>query len=361
MALRPQTRSSACVSRTRGASTALAVAAAIVACAAAAPVRSQSSDTIGFPPPLERHLNASVRLTAAERRALLSGTSVSKLLEADAGKEVAVFGAVWIDAPMGAYVDLVEDIESFERGGGFHVTKRISNPPRLADFDRLTLSDEDVADLRTCRVGDCEFKLSEDALDRMRRTIDWSKPTAKRDVEVLARQIALDYVTGYLEGGNDRLAVYRDAARPTFVAEEFRSMVDRMPALFGFLPELRAYLLGFPTFELPNARSFLYWQEAQFGLKPTVRINHLVVEERPDGIAVANKQLYASHYFWTALELRVLVPDPRRGRGFWFVNINRSRSDGLSGFVGRMIRGRVQSEAMKGLGSILEATKATLE
>lgn len=352
---------SAGVGRAIGSSIVLAVTAAITAGTGAPAFPAQLSEGAAFPQPLEGYLRASIRLTPAERRALLSGASVSKLLEADAGKEVAVFGAVWIDAPMSAYVDLVEDIESFERGGGFRVTKRISSPPRLEDFDRLTLSDEDVADLRTCRVGDCEFKLSQDALDRMRRTIDWSRPTVKRDVEALARRIALDYVTSYLEGGNERLAVYRDAARPTFVAEEFRSMVDRMPALVEFLPELKAYLLGFPTATLSNATSFLYWQEAQFGLKPTIRINHLVVEERLDGIAVANKQLYASHYFWTALELRVLVPDPRRGRGFWFVNINRSRSDGLSGFVGRMIRGRVQSEAMKGLGSILQATKQTLE
>jgi hypothetical protein len=48
-----------------------------------------------------------------------------------------------------------------------------------------------------------------------------------------------------------------------------------------------------------------------------------------------------------ALDLRVLVPDPSRGRGFWFVNVTRSRSDGLSGFVGRLIRGKVQNEAQR--------------
>ena len=58
--------------------------------------------------------------------------------------------------------------------------------------------------------------------------------------------------------------------------------------------------------------------------------------------------LYATHYFWTALELRVLVPDPDRGKGFYFVNVTLSRSDGLSGFLGRPIRGRPEAKRKKG-------------
>ena len=64
--------------------------------------------------------------------------------------------------------------------------------------------------------------------------------------------------------------------------------------------------------------------------------------------------IYASHYFWTALDLRVLVPDPARGRGFWFVNVSRSRLDGLSGFVGQRIRSRVQSDVQKALATSLK-------
>jgi hypothetical protein len=71
--------------------------------------------------------------------------------------------------------------------------------------------------------------------------------------------------------------------------------------------------------------------------------------------------LYATHYFWTALELRVLVRDPQRGPGFWFVTESRSRSDGLSGFVGRVIRGKVRGEAEKGTAAQLRVTKAKLE
>ena len=112
---------------------------------------------------------------------------------------------------------------------------------------------------------------------------------------------------------------------------------------------------------LPNADSFLYWQMAQFGLKPTVRINHLTIAAEQTHTSVVSKMLYASHYFWTALELRVLVPDPARGEGFWFVNVNQSRSDGLSGFTGAAIRGRVRGETEKGMQSALKLTKTRME
>ena len=57
----------------------------------------------------------------------------------------------------------------------------------------------------------------------------------------------------------------------------------------------------------------------------------------------------------------MLVPDASRGQGFWFVTVNRSRSDGLGGFVGRMIRGKVRGEATSGMQAVLKVTKTNLE
>jgi hypothetical protein len=314
-----------------------------------------------LPPRLDAYITSHVKLTAAQRTELLAGQPVTRLLDADPAREVSVFGAVWVAAPPSRYVAAVKNIEQFEKGANFRITKRISDPPRPEDFADLHFPDDDVEALRECRAGSCELKMSEESLNRVRREVDWSKPTAKADAEALTKRIAFGYVTGYLEGGNARLSVYRDSSRPTFVGEEFKSMVDRMPSLTEYLPDIRTYLLDFPKASLPNSYSFLYWQEAQFGLKPTIRINHLVITEQPTHVAIASKMLYASHYFWTALELRVLVPDPGRGPGFWFASVNRSRSDGLSGFIGTLIRGKVRGEAERGMTAALKTTKARLE
>ncbi len=315
-----------------------------------------------LPPPLESFLTEQAQGTDADRQALLAGQPVIKLLaDADPAREVAVFGAVWVNASAKAYVDQVKKIEQFERGEAFHVTKRISDPPALDDFAALNISDQDFKDLKDCKIGSCALKIDADALQAIRAEVDWTKPTAKADANAVFRRLALQYVNGYREGGNARLAVYRDNDHPTFVANEFRSMIDRLPRLASDAPELKRYLLEYPKAKLPNSTDFLYWQEVQFGLKPTVRINHLIVEELPTHAVIASKMLYASHYFWTALELRVLLADPARGAGFWLATVNRSRSDGLSGFTGKVIRRRVQNEVESGARAALAATKAKLE
>ena len=314
-----------------------------------------------LPPRLEAYVTGTVNLSAEERSKLALGGPVTKLLATDMSAETAVFGAIWISAPMQAYIAAVKDIENFERGGGFKITKRISTSPRLADFAGLHLPAEDVEDLRSCRVGDCEVKLGEEALQRFRARINWKSPTAGTDADALMRELALRYVEEYLKGGNERLAVYRDRERPTFVAREFRDMVDRMPELTTYMPDMRRYLLEFPKATLPGVTWFLYWQETEFGLKPTIRISHVVIREGPDDATVASKMLYATHYFWTGLELRALLRDPSRGPGFWFITVSRSRSDGLSGFTGAVIGSRVRREVEEGALAALQAAKRTLE
>ncbi len=345
--------------RRRRVSSAMSLGAILLLATAGFSLRGQGQPRL--PERLESYIKSDVKLTPEEQKQLLAGQPVTRLLETDPAKEVSIFGAVWVKAPISRYVAAVRDIESFEKGDNFLVTKRISSPPRLEDFDQLSLPEDDVSDLKACKVGDCSVKLGEAALTRIQKETDWSRPTATADVERSIRKLALEYVNGYQEGGNSRLAQYRDADRPTFVAHEFEAMVNRMPSLTNYLTGLKTYLLDYPKATLPKAESFLYWQNAKFGLKPTIRINHLTIADQQTHVAVVSKMLYASHYFWTAIELRVLIPDPARGEGFWFANVNRSRSDGLGGFTGSIIRGVVRREAQQGMEAALKVTKARME
>src|SRR5262245_28181709 len=159
------------------------------------------------------------QLTPAEIQALEAGQPVSKLLNSNAKHEVAVLGAVWINAPVSKYVQAMKDIEPLEHGDGFLVSKRISDPPRLADFAALKLPAVDIEDLKKCRVDDCDVKLDENAIKRIQKEVDWSKPTAVKDVNEIMRQVALGFVTSYQQNGNQGLPVYRDNDEPTDVAK----------------------------------------------------------------------------------------------------------------------------------------------
>jgi hypothetical protein len=339
------------------AATVLAATSLVLLSEASGPAGAQPS----MPSALASFLTEEAHATPSEREALLAGNPLIKLLDADPSKEIAVLGTVWVNAAPRLYVEQVKNIEQFERGGAFRITKRISDPPSADDFAALAISDQDFEDLKDCKIGDCALKLDADGVQKLRAEVDWRKPTAKADATALFRRLALQYVNGYRESGNANLGVHRDKDRPTFVANEFRSLIERLPRLGAELPDLTRFLLDYPNATLADATDFLYWQETQFGLRPTVRISHLVIQERPNQTVVASKMLYASHYFWTALELRVLLQDPARGPGFWLVTISRSRSDGLSGFTGSVIRSRVRSEVEDGTRAAITATKTRLE
>jgi hypothetical protein len=75
-----------------------------------------------LPVKLENFIKSAGGLSRQERTLLLAGQPVTKLLDADAGKEVAVLGAIRIDAAIHRYVEAVKNIETFESGGGFKVT-----------------------------------------------------------------------------------------------------------------------------------------------------------------------------------------------------------------------------------------------
>ena len=99
---------------------------------------------------------------------------------------------------------------------------------------------------------------------------------------------------------------YRDKKRPTYLAKEFKGMLENSSFLYEYFPEFHDYLLDYPKAELPGGTDFFYWSMNEFGLKPLFRMNHVVIyplgEGHNAGVAIASKMLYASHYFHIALE-----------------------------------------------------------
>lgn len=336
-----------------------ACAAVVLVAALLPPLASEPGSRL--PDRLQRYVDETVRPSAAEWQRLLGGEPFTKLLEADPSREVAVFGVVWVNAPRRAYAAAVANIERYERGRAFLLTRRIGTPPALADFADLRLSEDEVGDLRACRAGDCKLKLDRETIERIRAQVDFGAPTARQDAEAVLRQRLLEYVTRYHALGNGGLVEYYDDEPPVRASEEVAALLASWPSLLDTLPELRQYLADYPRAAWRPAIEVFYWQQVRFGLKPTIRISHLVVHEGERDTVVASKMLYANHYFRSALELRVLVSDPDRGPGYWLVTISRSRPDGLTGFLGRLLRGRVRNEARKGVHDLLVSAKRRLE
>ena len=342
-----------------------AAPAAVLVAAAAVPAQ-QASVGARSQGPVAQSLGQRFGFTPDQLADVDAGTGVAVVLPSSVDREIAVAGAVFVRATGVRLVSVLQDVERLESGKGFIRTKSLSNPPRLADFAGFELPPADIEALRDCAPGHCDVKLGQGAFDVLAK-INWSAPDAAVRVNAFARQSALDYVVAYRKGGNKELAVYLDSDRPQFIAREFDEMISRVDLWPDVLPALATYLRGYPTSARPPmTRDFFYWSMAEFGLKPVFRINHVVVYStgRSSGPlhVVAVKQLYASHYFHTALEVRVVVNDPRRsGKGVYLVVLNMARSDGLTGLFGGVIKSRASNGSRDGIERALAAIKRMAE
>jgi hypothetical protein len=306
--------------------------------------------------------------SAAELRARDRGEAVVKTLETPVRRELAHFGVVHIDAPAERFIARFADIERFERGPGIPQIGRFGVPPRLADLASLTLPPKDVAALATCVPGDCDVKLAAAAMTRFRTQVNWSLPDAADRANEVLREMILDLVRAYQTGGNAALGSYDDHGQPLSVAEQFRALLGSGDTLPIPVPELTRYLDDYPRSRPVGAEDFFYWSVVDFGLKPTLRVNHVIIyplAARPSGVShvIAIKQLYATHYFHTTLELRFLVSDERRAgqRGFDLFSITRSRIDGTGGLTGSFLRPVISRRSRNGVRVYLEHLKRQVE
>ena len=335
-----------------------ALTAAIVSAALAPNLGSVSSiDTL---------LRTHFRFTDAQIAEVQRGRAVTLSLPGSIDRELVAAGAVHIDAPAERLLEVMRDIQKFESAKGFLKTVRISDPPRGSDFAELTLPEEDVEDLRRCRPGDCEVKLSERAFEQLSK-IDRHARDADAQIQQFARQMAFDAVEGYRKRGKAAFDRSFDEHPPRPVAAEFDQMLASTPWLTKTMPGLADYLARYPNAPKPEGmEEYFYWSFVEFGLKTVLRVNHVVLYPLPgDGPgrwALANRQIYASHYFQNALEVRLLVDDPaQQARSHYLMVLNVARPDGTTGLFGGLVRYKIRSGAREALRKTLVGTKQRCE
>jgi hypothetical protein len=280
--------------------------------------------------------------------------------------EVYVFGAVHIIGSSATYLKRARDINRLASAEGYlGIGELPATPIATADLSGLVLEPDDIKALKDCKEGDCDVQLPSASIQAFRTSVDWDRADAADQVNRLAREMVTNLIREYREGGNATLGEYRDNKNPTRIAEQFEKMVGRATALPDVLPELKHYLLRYPDADLPGADSFMYWEKVEFGMKPTIRVNHAVIydvkaEGRDIGV-VAIKQLYASHYFHTALDLTVCVADPSAPGGFYLLTLKGSEQEGLTGIKGTLLRQVAVGKIRGSLESALASIKRTIE
>jgi hypothetical protein len=307
--------------------------------------------------------------SAADLLSAQSGDAVIKSLDTPVRQELAYVGMVYIDVSTANFIDRFRDIERFERGPGTPLIGRFSDPPQPEDLAELRLPPADIAALPTCRPGRCDVKLSANAMERFRNEVDWSSPTAGAQADEVARRMILDLVRAYQAGGNAALGYYDDGNDPLSVAEHLDALLASDDPLPAPIPALVDYLRTYPEGRPGGTEDFFYWTLVDFGLKPTIRVNHVTIYPlehdltSPVAYAIAIKQLYASHYFHTTLELRFLVEEdsPSGEPDTSLISITRSRSDGMTGFKGLFLRPIISRRSRDAVRAYLDYIEQQVE
>ena len=304
------------------------------------------------------------RLNEGQIAAIRSGKAVAKVIESPTPDEVYVFGSVYVEASPESYLKLASDIDALRKLPSYLAIQSFSDPPQLSDLEGFTLEQRDIDELKNCKPGHCQVQLPTEAIEDFQQSINWSAPDVADRVNRRARQLALQALEEYMQGGNNALGAYRDKSHPAAVAETFASLIGRLEALPVYLPELNEYLLDYPKAKSESVQAGFYWEKVNFGLKPTFRIVQKIVYRGAIGkepaYAVAEKQIYASHYFQTALDLAVCVKDAQRS-GFYIITVKGSKQAGLTGLKGSIVRKVAVDKTRSSLERVLVTIKQKLE
>jgi hypothetical protein len=340
----------------------------LIGFALAAP-RPQASPQLESGGLLRTYLAPAIRFTDAELAAIDRGRPVGKVVPSTNGEELFVLGVVYVKASAAAYLNRALDPKQLLTLPGYRATGLIGDPPESSNFEGFTLEPDDVSDLRECEPGDCALQLPAAVMDDFRRAARNGNPsTAARLTNSLTASMASDLVRRYREQGNAALPTYHDESQAADVAAQFRSLIERFTALSLAPAETTRLILEYPHVSAApqDLRSIFYWERVVFGLKPTLRVTHLMAYQPASGVLgciVAIKQLYASHYIRAAIDFTACLTAPDRGGqpGFYLIAFKGSRQEGITGLTGSLIRRIVVGRARTALDGSLTRIKRALE
>ena len=277
-------------------------------------------------------------LTSDQWSAVNRGEPQARVLDTREKREVAIVGVARLKATTTCFVEKFKDIETFKKNPAVLRIRKFVPPLEPRDLEGFRLEPDDLANLHTCRVGNCKVKLPLGVVERLAREVDWSQPDHDGRAQSIFRDGMQRYLDTYIHHGNAALIEYRDKNKPVRLTDEFRGVLKARPGIAGLVPEFREYLAKYPTGILPEVQEFFYWLTESFGLKPVASVTHVSIYFQPGRTVIASKQIYASHYFDASLGLTVALDDAAEAPvpSMYLVYLNRSRIDLLSGFLGRV-------------------------
>jgi hypothetical protein len=319
------------------------------------------------PPDLQTYFHLYIGLSQDQITAIRNGQPVTKALSSRTPAEVFLFGAVYIHAAPESYLRFAQDFNRLRKLPNYLALGVFGNPPRLSDLKGFAFDKSEISDLKNCKPGDCQVQMPASGMEELHKSINWSAADANDQVNQLLQKTVLQGLIAYQREGNVALGAYNDKPDPAEVPKQFAYMLSYGKALPAYLPDFYRYLLEYPKAKPANVEDTFYWADVKFGLKATLRVVHVVTMRGGPAdqvaYAIAEKQLYASHYFETALDLSFCVRGTRDNEqpGFYLIMVMGSEQAGLTGVKGSIVRKTAVGRSVSNLKDALTTIKSTLE
>jgi len=316
---------------------------------------------------LRKFFRQDLGLTEGQIDDIRKGKAVVNALPSRTPAEVFLLGAIYIHAAPEKYLQFERDFDRRRELPAYWALVVFSNPPQLSDLRNFAFDNDEIQALNKCTPGNCQLQLPANSIEEFHRSIDWSAPDVNEQVNRLLQKTALERLLAYEKGGNQVLGVYNDKHDPTVVPQQFAYMLTYTKALPAHLPDFYTYLLSYPNAKPLNVEDTFYWERVKFGLKPTLRVVHLITMRGnptdPVAYAFAEKQLYSSHYFETALDLSFCIRDGNdpNHHGFYLLMVMGSEQAGLTGAKGAIVRKAAVGRSVSHLQNALTKIRTTLE
>ena len=306
--------------------------------------------------PDERALLTEIGFTAQEAQRIMRGDTVARTTHADSSA-VALAVASTMAAPAAFYLEQLRDIESFKKSPEVHQIGRFGRQPSVADLAALTVEPSDVNDLKSCRAGDCGFKLDDEGIRALA-----SREARMDSASAAMRRHLAAYTQRYLQSGNASLIEYHDASRPRRLADDLRLILEHSPYLRRAWPALD-HAIGAFSGSLPaGLDGFVYWSKEKVGPRPVISVTHVIISPVKGGAAaIATKGIYASHYGHASLGLTILLDRTTDAPRTRVISVNRSRLDVFDGLFGTIKRPLVRSRARDGAERVMTRLRERVE
>ena len=313
---------------------------------------------------LNNYFQQYVGLSQTQIADIRGGQAVSKKMPSRIPDEIVVFGAVFVKATPESYFKLAYDFDRLRKVSEFLAIGKFSDPPQVSDLNGYSYDSEDVKAMKDCKPDNCQIQMPAGSIQALHKAVDFSAPDAGNKVNAYLHERVIERLLAYQKGGNQVLGEYNDKKKPTQVAEQFKYILSYATVLPKALPDYYNYLLDYPNGKPANVDNMFYWAKVKFGLKPTLRVVQVVTMQgnnpHEPAYTIAEKQLYSSHYFETALDITYCIrsDDPNQP-GFYLIKVMGSEQAGLTGFKGSIVRkaavGRSASNLQKSLASIKDS------